>query len=340
MRCLSKHCIDYNFIHTGQHRETMDDMLVEFNLKQPDIRLYGGADIVSIGRMLTWTIFILWKSITRRTKIFKNDRKGIVLIHGDTFSTILGALMGRLAGLDVGHVESGLRSYNFFNPFPEELTRVLVFYLSHILFCPGEWALNNVKRLRKKKINTKTNTMSDTLEMALQKNLRTDHIPATSYAIVSIHRYENIFEKKRLDRIVELLEHVARKHHLVFILHPPTEKRLRATNNFARLKENPLIELRNRYSYFDFVALLQKCQFVVTDGGSLQEETSYLGVPCLLLRKHTERVEGLNWNVVLSNYEISVIDNFIGAYEKYRKKSISNVIGPSEIIVESILMYQ
>ncbi len=112
--------IPYNFIHTGQHRETMDEMISDFGIKRPDNILYEGIDVVSISKMFLWMIQVLWKSVVRKKEIFGDKSKGIVLVHGDTLSTLLGALMGRIAGLRIGHVEAGLRSFNIFHPFPEE----------------------------------------------------------------------------------------------------------------------------------------------------------------------------------------------------------------------------
>jgi UDP-N-acetylglucosamine 2-epimerase (non-hydrolysing) len=139
MRRLREREIQYNYIATGQHRDTMHDMLTEFELPPPDVTLYTGPDITKPFQMAKWTASILRRCITSRKEIFGQDKQGIVLVHGDTLSTLLGALAGRLAGLKVGHVESGLRSFHLFDPFPEELTRLLTFRLSHLLFCPGDW---------------------------------------------------------------------------------------------------------------------------------------------------------------------------------------------------------
>ena len=98
---LKERGLPYNFISTGQHRATMDEMLDEFGLKEPDVVLYTGADIVSLPQMFVWALRILWKCMIARREIFGPDARGLVLVHGDTFSTLLGALMGRLAGLRV-----------------------------------------------------------------------------------------------------------------------------------------------------------------------------------------------------------------------------------------------
>ena len=122
---LTERGIPYRFIHTGQHQATMSEMLEEFELEQPDVVLYSGRDIVSLPQMALWLLRILFQCLVSRKRVFGEDARGIVLVHGDTFSTLLGALMGRVARLRVGHVESGLRSFDVFHPFPEEITRLL-----------------------------------------------------------------------------------------------------------------------------------------------------------------------------------------------------------------------
>lgn len=316
----------------------MDEMLLDFGLKGPDAVLYDGPDVVSISKMFLWIIRILWKSVVRKHEIFGEKAKGIVLVHGDTFSTLLGALMGRFAGLRVGHVESGLRSFNLFHPFPEELTRILTFRFSHILYCPGQWAINNLASINREKVNIHVNTMVDTLALTLKKTRRQDHVPNYPFALVSLHRYENIFKKDRLEKIVEQIEHIASKQTLLFILHPPTEKQLHRFN-FERIAENSNIECRARYHHSDFLPLLEHAEFIVTDGGSLQEESAYLGIPCLLLRKATERREGLGENVVLSCYDNAIVDDFVKNYKQYRQEPFCAEFSPSDMVIDSALRY-
>lgn len=336
---LRERGIRYRFVHTGQHQATMSEMLSEFGLAPPDAVLYSGRDIVSLPQMAGWAAGILAKCLTRRREIFGDERRGIVLVHGDTFSTLLGALMGRVAGLRVGHVEAGLRSFHLFHPFPEEITRLLTFRLSHSLYCPGPSALANVRRLRAEKVDTGCNTLRDTLELALAAERRHDHVPAGRYALVSLHRYENIFKRARFERLLETLEELAVETRLLFILHPPTESQIDKLDLRARLERNPGIELRPRYTYFDFVSLLEAAEFVVTDGGSIQEEACYLGKPCLLMRRASERPEGLGENVVLSNFDSELIRGFVRNLDAYRRPPTPVEHRPSDIIIDSALRW-
>jgi UDP-N-acetylglucosamine 2-epimerase (non-hydrolysing) len=336
---LQERELPHRFIHTGQHQATMEEMFEEFGLRKPDLVLHRGKDIVSLPQMAMWMARILAQCVTARRRIFGADARGIVLVHGDTFSTLLGALMGRTAGLRVGHVESGLRSFNLLHPFPEEITRLLTFRLSHNLYCPGPWALENVAAYKREKVDTGSNTLSDTLALALAAERRRDHVPSGPFALVSLHRYENIFRRERFVALIEILEELAQSHQLLFILHPPTENQLRRFALYERLADNPRIELAPRHTYFDFVSLLEAAEYVVTDGGSVQEESSYLGLPCLLLREATERREGLGENAVLSRFDRDTIREFAREPGRHRRPAALSRFSPSDRIIESALAY-
>lgn len=342
MAYFTRHNISYHYISTGQHKTTIDEILANFELREPDTLLYDGPDITSIKQMLVWAAKLMWRSFRNRNHIFPGDKaNSIVLVHGDTFSTLLGALMGRFAGLKVGHVESGLRSFNYFHPFPEELTRLLVFKLSDVYFCPGDWAVKNLEKEKGIKVNTFSNTLSESLRIALPAIERVSdvHIPRHRYAVATLHRYENIYRADAMERLVKLIELIAENCPLLFILHKPTEICLKKFGYYQRLAENPRIELRPRYDYFRFIKLLKDADFVVSDGGSNQEECSYLGKPVILLRKSTERREGLGQNCVLSRYHPQTIEEFLRQRDRYRQPFTAQVISPSRIIAEHCGLY-
>jgi UDP-N-acetylglucosamine 2-epimerase (non-hydrolysing) len=334
---FKRHNISYHYISTGQHKATIDEILHNFDLRAPDTLLYNGPDITSIKQMALWAIKLLWQTYRYKQKVFPHDNtNSIVLVHGDTFSTLLGALMGKFAGLKVGHVESGLRSFNWFHPFPEEITRLLTFKLSDYYFCPGQWAVHNLVKEKGYKINTISNTLYEALQIALPAIDRiTDvDIPQYTYAVATLHRYENVYKAGALARLVDLIEQIAISCPLLFILHKPTEMNLKKFGFYQRLANNPRIELRPRYDYFRFIKLLHSAHFVVSDGGSNQEECYYLGKPVILLRQSTERQEGLDENCVLSRYDPQVIDEFLKHVDNYRHAFKPQAASPCQIIAE------
>ncbi|MHA1439881.1 MAG: UDP-N-acetylglucosamine 2-epimerase [Promethearchaeota archaeon] len=297
---LQKRKIDYNFIFTGQHKETIKELMEVFKLKEPDYVIYQGKDITKIPQMIIWTIQCLIHTFKNKKKIFKNQ-KGVVLVHGDAFSVLLGAFMGKIAGLKVSYIEAGLRSFNFFHPFPEEITRRMTSRLADYHFCPGEFAFNNSKKYRGEKINTRVNTLYNPLKLVIgnKDNIQVG-IPQEKYCLVSIRRFENIFKRTRFLFILKILEEISKQIKVLFVLHKPTREKLENFGFYRTLVENPNIELRPRYDYFKFIKLLSSAEFVITDGGSNQEESYYLGKPCLVMRKTTERKEGLDKNVVFN----------------------------------------
>ena len=338
MALMQERGIDYRFIFTGQHQETIDALRDNFSVKPPDIILHTGRDITSIPAMLWWVIKIVVATLRKRREMFP-IRTGVVLVHGDTFSTLLGAIMGKLAGLKIAHVESGLRSFNIFHPFPEELTRLATFYLSDIYFCPGRRAVNNLAGIRGLKIDTGFNTLLDAVRLMREQFHRANaEIPNYPYCVVSTHRFENIFSASRLKRVIALVEQIAVQYRVLFVLHPVTSRKLEQFGLMARVKNNPRIELRPRYDYIKFLKLVSGAQFLATDGGSNQEECAYLGKPCLLLRGATERQEGLGYNVIISKYDSNVVSNFLQGYSSFVGQSLLKAESPSQIILDHLLM--
>lgn len=342
MHQLTKEGISYNYIFTGQHKETMTEIEDNFKIKKPDYTIYEGDDIVSKKEMLFWLIKSIYKVIRNRKEVFKNDKKGIVLVHGDTVSTVLGSLLGKICGFKVGHIESGLRSFNIWQPFPEEICRIITFNLSDYYYCPGEWPLNNLKPYRGHKINTNNNTLYDALRLSRQENFSTAkvEIPEYKFGVVTLHRFENLKNKVSLEKIVDLLLKIAKTEKLIFILHKPTELKLKEYDLLNKLKDEQNIELRNRYAYFSFMKLLNEAEFVISDGGSNQEECYYLGKPVLLFRNVSERKEGLGRNAIISKFDEKLIFEFLASKDKYQFDFLELAENPTKIITDSIKKFQ
>ncbi|MFC4487102.1 UDP-N-acetylglucosamine 2-epimerase [Tepidiphilus baoligensis] len=328
-----------SLVMTGQHRNTVDTLFADFGIRAQPRYVYEGPEINGIARMALWLPRIIWRMVWHADTYFPS-RRGIIVVHGDTFSTLAGSLAGKLLGMKVAHVEAGLRSYNIFHPFPEELTRLAVFHLSDIAFCPGEWAMRNMEGYRCERINTGMNTIVDSVKIALENSVEIP--PKDSYGVISIHRFENIFSAKRLRQIVEMLEYAASQCRLIFVLHPATEKRLRHNKLFERLKQNANIQLKPRMGYTEFIRLAMGARFVVTDGGSNQEELALTGIPVYLMRKATERQEGLKKNILLGKYNFNAFKSFI--HQSLQETGRSNTpklpeISPASIICDKLALY-
>ena len=327
---LDERGLEYEFVFTGQHEETINDLLRVFRLRYPDIVLYSGREISRISEMISWFPVCLYRALKSIPR-----RKGVFLVHGDAISALLGAISAKALGYRVGYVEAGLRSGDLLNPFPEEITRILTSELSDYHFCPGERALINSERYRGEKVNTYYNTLLDSLRMFSERmdDVKVD-LPNSKYCLASIHRFENIFSKKRMEFIVDTILRVSEIMKVVFVLHKPTRERLLELRLHERLSKSENVELRPRYDYFKFMKLLWHSEFLLTDGGGNQEECFYLGKPCLIMRNRTEREDGIGKNAVLSKYDFMVVERFLEEYETLKSEPLGFDVSPSEIIVD------
>jgi UDP-N-acetylglucosamine 2-epimerase (non-hydrolysing) len=341
MKELENRGIDYNYIFLAQHKETMYEIMDQFEIKRPDIVIADmDKDITNVKDMIFWSFRVLIYSFFNSKKIFRNDKQGVVLIHGDAPPLFLGALMAKRQGLKVAQVEAGLRSHNYLKPFPEELTRVLSAKLGliDIFFCQDEKAVVNISHFKKTSFCTRYNTILDSLRLAQKLNPATKQTKSNEkFAIVSLHRFETILKKEKLEMVVTEIKKISHKIKLFFILHPSTRVSLKKNGLYDSLKENPRCVLLPRQGFFEFNDLLGKAEFLVTDGGSNQEECFYLGTPCLLFRSETERSEGIGGNVVISNFDPTIIESFLVNYSSYRRQPIPAVFSPSHFIVDQLV---
>jgi len=341
LRSLEAHEHPYQLVLTGQHQITIPEILADFEIETKPTELFPGTEISGIGKMLLWLPQVVLRLFRLRDRILR-DRSGnphLVLVHGDTVSTLAGAIAGRLAGCPVAHIEAGLRSFKLTDPFPEELTRILVSRFTQLHYAPGSWAAGNLPGQRDLLVDTRENTLLDSLRHALASAvLIPDPQPVTPYCVVSIHRFENIFSRQRMRWLAKALTWIATKVNVEFILHPATEKRLAHYGLRDSIDSLHGIRTRNRMSYIPFVQLLRGAAFVITDGGSNQEELHYLGKPTLLLRDTTERQEGIGDLALLCSFDFNALRSFVSQSLSGNTESlrISNAPSPSDFIVEHI----
>jgi UDP-N-acetylglucosamine 2-epimerase (non-hydrolysing) len=214
------------------------------------------------------------------------DRPDLVLVYGDVNSTVAATLVCAKLGIRVGHVEAGLRSFD--RTMPEELNRLVTDQLSDLLFIPSADADENLKRegIAQEKIHFVGNLMIDTLvkllDRAVKPNLRNVN---GSYALVTLHRPSNVDEPGMLRKIVETLNKLSSSLPVIFPIHPRTRQRI---SDF-KLELASTLHLLEPAGYLEFLGLQRDARLVVTDSGGIQEETTYLGIPCLTVRNNTER---------------------------------------------------
>ena len=321
----------YVLATTGQQVQQIPSFLEQFGLRQPDIWLARGAknrDLRVNSDIPGWlaTVMRSWARARRRLR-----RTPLVLVHGDTMTTVLGSLMGRSLRATVAHIEGGLRSYDWRHPFPEELNRKLATGLSRIHYAPGAWAAGNLRR--GDVVDTGSNTIRDSLEL-VDDDEPVLELPA-AFGVVSVHRFELLNNRRLLTETVDALAEAATHTPLLFVDHPVTAaalERFRLTDRFDGASFRRLPRLR----FFDFVRVERRSDFVVTDSGGSQEECYYLNLPCLVHRVKTERREGLGENAVLSEMRADVLREFLADPTRFRRRTELAAASPSDVIVADL----
>ena len=332
-----KQGLAWRWVYAAQHTETIQQTLDAFELPDPDYTIIEwDTEAKTMGKIWYWFMKMLL-ALPRSKKILggHTGKDSIVLTHGDTLTTWIAALYGRVTRTKVMHVEAGLRSFNIRKPFPEEINRLITFRMAHYYACPGDWAVENLKKYKGVKINTGENTQIDTIRFGLENADKADFdVPKGKYVIGTIHRYENIFKQERFEEIVKELEYVAKKYPIYMIQHPATLIQIDQMGYRERLEKNKNIHLLPRLEYLPFIKSVKHSEFVITDGGGNQEELYHMGKPTLIFRNETERQEGLGTTAVLSKLDHKVIAKFVKNYKDHIHPPTDKSKSPSKMIVD------
>ena len=279
--------IDYLLVHTGQHYDGLmsDSFFLDLNIPNPDVNLEVGS-----GTHAVQTAEIL----IRFEKICLQERPDWVIVVGDVNSTMACTLVAAKLSIKVAHIEAGLRSYD--RSMPEEINRLVTDSLADLLFTPSEDADQNLIRegVSEDKIKRVGNIMIDTLITHLEKARTLEMhkqcgLEEKKYVFVTLHRPSNVDNKESLGCIMQNLIELSQRLPVIFPMHPRTEKNLIQYGIMTALNQYPHLKLCQPIGYFESIGLADKARFVLTDSGGLQEETTYLKVPCLTLRPNTER---------------------------------------------------
>lgn len=273
-------------IHTGQHYDInmSDSFFKDLNLPTPyrNLEVGSGSHAEQTGRVMI-----------EFEKLLVSEPPDLVIVVGDVNSTMACTIAAVKLGIRVAHLEAGLRSFD--REMPEEINRIVTDSLADFLWTPSEDGNQNLLRegIKEEKIELVGNIMIDSLEMVrtqiesedVAKKLK---LESGNYAVVTLHRPSNVDQKSKFKRICEFLNNLSNKIDIVFPIHPRTRKQIEAFSFHSYFNDNG-IQTIDPLNYINFINLVMNAKLLITDSGGIQEETTYLGIPCLTLRENTER---------------------------------------------------
>jgi len=283
-------------VHTGQHYDPnmSDAFFTDLQLPEPHVHLGIGSGSHA---EQTGGVMIAYE------KVCQKSRPDWIIVVGDVNSTLACSLVGAKLWIPVAHLEAGLRSGD--RSMPEEINRLVTDSIVNLLWTPSTDGDDNLLRegVAPEKIDRVGNIMIDSFELLAPKIRQAGMrdklgLEKLDYGVVTLHRPSNVDLLEKLVLIVEELEAVSERLPLIFPVHPRTRQRLDDFGLLTRLEAAPATTLAEPLSYIEFMSLVLDCRLVLTDSGGIQEESSYLGIPCLTLRDNTERpvtvTEGTN----------------------------------------------
>jgi UDP-N-acetylglucosamine 2-epimerase len=285
-RRFEDHC-QHLVVHTGQHYDyEMSQLFFKgLHLPEPDYNLAVGS--CSHGHQTG-------EMLQKCEEVLVFESPDLVLVYGDTNSTLAGALATSKLNLKLGHIEAGMRSYR--KDTPEEINRLLTDHLSDLLFCPTETSVGNLHR---EGIEKGVHLVGDVMLEALEEHISIARLSSKiseklglkpkDYLVLTVHRAENTDNAQNLASIVKAVSQLSQK--VVFPMHPRTEKMLRQFGLDEKLSTQTHLILSPPISYPDMLVLTESARAVLTDSGGLQKEACYLQTPCITLRTETEWVE-------------------------------------------------
>lgn len=306
--------VEHVIVHVGQHYDYELSKVFFENLDIPEPDYYLGVGSGTHG-------YQLGEGIKRMEEVLFKEKPDLVIVYGDTNSTLIGALASVKARYRVAHVEAGLRSFNM--NMPEEINRRVVDHVSWLLFAPTTTALKNLKNENVPgKIfltgDVHVDVLKKWLRIADRKSFILDKLDleANNYIVVTVHRAENTDSENRLRAIIRIL--ISINDEIVFPIHPRTRKALTRFNLLDKLNKSN-IHLIDPVGYIDFLKLLKNSKLVITDSGGVQREAYLLGKISLVLRDRTEWVELVNhgW-VKLVDVDKDLVIKFINSEEELR----------------------
>lgn len=343
MRALRDDGDGYLLWNTAQHvdgfRATLDDL----GLPQPDEHFIAPRrqePLVSSAKVPGWVLSILWHALRHAGRLRRQLNCGpgrpLVVVHGDTFTTVLGSLVGRFLGSRVAHVEAGMRSGNLWHPLPEEINRRLVARLAHLHFAPTAREVANLRaeKVRGGLVDTGANTVVDALRMMMTAGAPSPVELPDVFGLVTLHRFEMLRNGPVFAETLEVLREGSRE---VAMIMPAgdTERRRIEELGLTTLFDDRF-RLVAKEPYARFLPILARASFVVTDSGGLQQECAVIGKPCAVHRETTESHQGLGENVVLTELDMDRLRRFVAHWTDYGRPSRMDAFHPTQVIMDCL----
>jgi len=306
IKTLEDFQVPTRILNLSQHGDFSADVVAKFNLTTPLVTVvYRQRPVDTIPQAIIW-IFAVIKSILRPHAKLRDEAAPLALIHGDTFSTVLGYFLARRLRQKVALVEAGLTSGKWFRPFPEELNRRFVERRADLLFPPNQESADLLRKKRNASctiVNTIYNSSHDALSLAANQSGNNKTTPE-SFGICTLHRLETLKSRTKLSTAIKYILEIADSDGpMIFVVHPPTLKALRKHGLLENVESHPQIRTQSLTRYHDFVQQLIGAKFILTDGGSIQEESAFLEKPCIILRNETERNDGLGKTAIMTTWD-------------------------------------
>jgi UDP-N-acetylglucosamine 2-epimerase (non-hydrolysing) len=328
--------------YTAQHVEELSGALDDLGLPAPAEWLVpeaGAQNVAKVKDVPGWGLRLLGTVARRRAHLAERLRSDgqppIVLVHGDTFTAPLGALIGHRLGARVGHVEAGMRSGSLRHPFPEELNRRIAGRIVDIHFAPTETEVENLRGRRGVVVCTGANTVVDAVKYALARPEGPQVKLPEEFAVSTLHRFELVRQEDQYREVLEILREYAKKLPVIYFAGASERERL-TSYGLLDLFDGEKFRIEDKLSYVHFLPVLAKARFVVTDSGGLQQETGHLGIPCAVHRAHTEVMTGEGERFVLTRLEAGRLRAFLDDPERYRASGTLDAYHPSRVIADAI----
>lgn len=315
-------------VDSGQHYDAnMSGVFIKvLKMKKPKYNLNIGSDTHA---KMTARIMVAFEDIVLK------EKPKLILVYGDTNTTLAGALVGAKLNIPVAHVEAGIRSLP--KEAPEEINRVIADKVSSLLFCPSRLTVENLKKENITKGVYFTGDVTYDLYLKMKRYFKNDvykklNLKENDYVVLTLHRSYNVDDKIKLKKILQQLQQIAKKIKIVFPIHPRTKKRV---EEFGLNNLLANITVIDPVDYLNLMGLVQKSRLVITDSGGLQKETYYVGKHALVIMPDTgwrELIE-IGWNKLANENNLSeVFDK-----DDFSKRSLNNVYGTGDAAVKICL---